>query len=495
MHYWKHHANWTIILVALTIFAGQGQADDEADVKLHKLRAGKDLTFTVDIAKRAGLATRETSGHSCHKVSGWTGVPYGKNGKYTLHPKLERAVTDLRLPMTRFYALGDETFDLNGAIDRAAEFCKRTGIPQETTVLEFENQGARTKLSPKVWADGVKHSKARGYKFRYWEITNEPWTKNKPPEYLAHFMKVSSAIRKADPDSQIGISIWRSVPYWGNAMLLEKAAGHYDFVSPHYYDFTNAYKSSFEDVVLTGNFMVLDQIRRNTALIRKHNPKRNVYQYDTEWGLHGKGPGGKSPGEAYRNMNIYGVVYRGVRMIYYVRDGMLRGASGWEMFIPLDKPFGLLSHQAPEKRSMLYWLYYYFNRHVGQWVLTMDGTAPYHQGDVGEPYKKKHAKKFRGPLTPAVLTTDKDGTTLYLIVANGSWDRTTPLRMTTKNFTPAQAVGVLLSHNDRDAHPFLKNKKDFVSNLPVKLTGKTVTTAIPPHSVVFIKITGQPASR
>ena len=34
----------------------------------------------------------------------------------------------------------------------------------------------------------------------------------------------------------------------------------------------------------------------------------------------------------------------------------------------------------PRTCAMNYWLYYYFNRHMGRWVLAIDGTAPYHEG-------------------------------------------------------------------------------------------------------------------
>ena len=51
------------------------------------------------------------------------------------------------------------------------------GIPQENVVLEFEPQGASTILPPARWAEGVKHSLSKGYKFRYWEIGNETYSR------------------------------------------------------------------------------------------------------------------------------------------------------------------------------------------------------------------------------------------------------------------------------------------------------------------------------
>jgi hypothetical protein len=39
-------------------------------------------------------------------------------GEYTLAPELETAIRDLRLPMTRFYGVGDEPFGVEAAIVR-----------------------------------------------------------------------------------------------------------------------------------------------------------------------------------------------------------------------------------------------------------------------------------------------------------------------------------------------------------------------------------------
>ncbi len=118
---------------------------------------------------------------------------------------------------------------------------------------------------------------------------------------------------------------------------------------------------------------------RLNALIQAYNPGQDVYQYDTEWGMHSGGPNGERADYVDRNANIFGTLHRAVRLIYYTREDILRGASSWEMFCRTNSQgFGILSPDAPDKRFMIYWLYYYFNRHVGEWVLDMNGTAPYY---------------------------------------------------------------------------------------------------------------------
>ncbi len=97
------------------------------------------------------------------------------------------------------------------------------------------------------------------------------------------------------------------------------------------------------------------------------------------------GPDGEAADYVDRNGNIFGVLHRAVRLIYYAREGMLRGASSWQMLNRVGaQGFGILFQQEPDKRAMLYWLYYYFNRHVGAQALDPQGTAPYYTPAEGD---------------------------------------------------------------------------------------------------------------
>ena len=129
----------------------------------HRLRPGDQLEFTVDATKRLRRANQEVGGMSFHRVCGWTGQPYNKKGDYTLTPELETAIREMRLPMTRFYALGDEPFSVESAMDKVAELLRRVGVAEDRCVLEFERQGAETKLPPETWARGVAYSVRHGY--------------------------------------------------------------------------------------------------------------------------------------------------------------------------------------------------------------------------------------------------------------------------------------------------------------------------------------------
>ena len=216
-------------------------------------------------------------------------------------------------------------------------------MAEDHCVLEFERQGAETKLPPEAWARGVAYSLRHGYKFHRWEIANEPYSSMwgngqafpTPETFIAHFKAVSRAIRAVDPHAQIGVDIHRDDVKWGN-YLLKQLAGDYDFVAPHYYCGANVRELPFEEIALTENYRMLDRALRTQALIRAYNHGRDVYQYDTEWGMICNAPGGKEADYEGRNANIIGTLHRAVRLIYYAREDILRGASGWQMLNRLN---------------------------------------------------------------------------------------------------------------------------------------------------------------
>lgn len=453
----------------------------------HRLKPGDSLRVVVDAGKRLHKAPREVGGVSFHRVAGWAGLPFDRQGRYVLPAELEETIRQMRLPMTRFYALGDEPFGLEAAIDKAAEFCRRIGVPQSTVPLEFEIQGATRKLSAEGWARGVRHSLARGYEFRHWEITNEPYVGHAgrafptAESYLEHFLAVSRAIREAHPQGRIGLSIYHRSPAWGN-YLLKRAAGRYDFVVPHYYSFTNVQRASFEDVVLGGNYRILDEILETAALIAHYNPDGDVTQYDTEWGMHSPGPAGERADLVRRNGNICGMMHRAVRLIHYLREGMLRGASSWEMFTYRRAPgFGFLVKDAPDRRSMTYWLYHQFNRHAGDWVLPIEGTSPYYRGLAD-------GRPASGPMTPVVATLSDDGKRMFLILANGSWETPAPCQIQLQRFGVSGVEAVLLSSDDPDADPQLSSCEEIFRELPISREGERLRATLPPHSVAFITL-------
>jgi len=465
----------------------------------HRLEPGDRLEFSVNAECRVRRATRYAGGVSFWRVfSQWadsTGAPYDSDsGKYTLAP-LEAAIRDLKLPATRFYAVGDKPFGVEKGVDMAAEALRRVRLPEESCVLELEPQEADEAFSPETWAKGVKSSLEKGYKFHRWEITNEPysvlWAGDgsakafpNPDKYIEHFKAVSSAIRAVDPQAKIGLNVYGigNEQGWNN-YLLKKLAGTYDFVSPHYYYWANLKTKPFEEIVLTGNYQTLDRILREQALIRAYNPGREVWQYDTEWGVLGH-QDGEEEGFEVRTANIIGTMHMAVRLIHYAREETVQGASAWCMVSWIKKlANSFLTLGAPDKRCMMYWLFYYFNRHLGEWTLDIEGVAPYYK-----PLEKADRAKFSGPQTPVLATLSEDGNALHLVVANGSWTKPAPCLVHLKNFKAGSSSGVLLTNDDLGGSPLLDRKEDAVKSLPLSLANGDLSCLLPAHSVAFITL-------
>jgi hypothetical protein len=459
----------------------------------HRLRPGSSLQVVIDTTRSWGPTTREVTGISFHRVAGWTGQPFDREGRYRLTPGQEEAIRQLKLPMSRFYAVGDEPFPVQEALDRIAWLCDRVSIPQEWMVIELEEQSAARKIPPEVWALAVQHAKKKGYRFRFWEVSNEPysslWGKggafSSAEDYMEHFKAVAKAIRSVDSSAQVGVAIHPRNVRWGN-LVLKQTAGEYDFVVGHYYSFPRIFQKPFEEVVITENMRTLDLILKIQALIREYNGSRPIYQLDTEWGLHAGGPAGERADYVDRNANIWGVLHRAVRMIYYAREGLLRGASGWQMLSrTAGQGFAILFSDAPESRSMLYWLYYYFNRHLGPELVAFEGEAPFYTA----PSDPEGA--MAAPLTPLVITRDSDGRQLWIILANGSWNTAVPIHLRFRGFRPVKYFGTLLTDDDLDGKPLVPAGKTFARPFRATLAEGALRGELPAHSVVFLTLEGQ----
>ncbi|NUQ00402.1 MAG: hypothetical protein HUU35_11175 [Armatimonadetes bacterium] len=462
-----------------------------------RLTPGEELQVTVRADQRLRPANKLVGGVSMLSLGRWTGFPYSKTGAYTMTPAHEEALRELRLPLTRFYGVVEqEAFTRpEEAMDKIAFFLDRVGIPQQTTMIELEDYFANSVLTPEQWAATVRHCLQRGYRFRYWEVGNEVYLGNAygitrtgrafptPDDYVTHLRAVSAAIRAVQPEALIGLSITAEHARWGN-YVLAAARGSYDFVCPHWYGGGNL--DNFEEITLGENTAKLNAARRLNALLKTYNPDRDVFQYDSEWGLHAMPADGRAADYEVRNANIVGTIYRAVRLLYYAREEVVRGASSWKSFSGLREPgFGVLFHEAPMRRSMLHWLYYYFNRQLLDQVVDFTGTAPFY---TPTRHRTGHESMPAVPATPLLATVSDDGRQLALMAVNASWTKATPATVALSGFTPREVSGVVLSHDDRQAHPLLERSEEFVTPLAVTCEGSTLRFTLPPHAVVFLEV-------
>lgn len=457
-----------------------------------RLEPGSALDIEIDAATKLRSTNRLANGLAIAGLARWGG-PLAATGDFVLTEAAATAVHDLQIPFSRFYGLNDdEPFGtVEAAVDKAAELLGRLGIPRNTTALELEGVLANSRLSPAEWQRAVTHARDKELGFRHWEIGNEVYVSIwgaggkafvSPTDYADHVIAVSRVIKDVQPDARVGISIKPDHIGWGSR-LLAQTAGHYDFVCPHFYDFSKARKISFEDVVIAGNHARLDEALRLNALLKAYNPDRLVSIYDTEWGLHSEAADGGKAWAEPRNANILGTLYRAVRMLYYAREDVVEGAAGWNLFSMSHNPgFLLIASDRPEQRSMLFWLYHHFSRHLGDDVVAITGKAPFHP-DPRDPTSSGH------PLTPVMATCSADSSRLFVMIVNGAWERDVPARIGLTGFTPRACAAVLLRHDDLDAHPLLENDSEFVEELPVRLTGDALSFTLPSHSIAFLTLT------
>jgi len=446
------------------------------------LKKGDNVNINIDASKITGDTCQKAGGISVSNLGRWAGTPYSKTGEYNFNPVLEKGVRELKLPFTRYYAMIEkEVFStIENSIDAAASFQDKTGIPKETTIICLEPWHARTDFSPETWAKAVRHSLKKGYRFRYWEVGNEvyfPETMYKnPQQYIKHVKEVSKAIREVQPDAQIGMSINSSDIQWAN-LVMKEAAGYYDFVCPHLYGgFGKNDPSKFEQTVIENNHRKLDEAREINYLLKAYNPDRKTYIYDTEWGMHSSADDGGRADCQPRNGNIFGTIYRAIRLLYYARENLVYGASAWNLH-GKEPGFSMLNVAKPNSTTMLYWLYYYFNRNVGEKAIGMTGTTPYYEN-----------KDTSLPLVPAMATISKDGNTLYLMLVNGSWKNSYPASINIKGFASQKHNAVLLTHDDINADPEIKEKSEFVKDLAISRDGDKLAFEIPAHSIAFITL-------
>ncbi|MCK6490298.1 MAG: hypothetical protein L6R48_18640, partial [Planctomycetes bacterium] len=475
-----------------------------------RLTPGPALALTVDVGTTLRATPRAVAGIAFHRVVGYGlgafPAPYSTAFPFplTVTPEQQRRIRALRVPMTRFYGVGDEPFPVEEAIDRIAALLDRVGIPQQGCVLELEEQGANEALRPAAWARAVRHVQGRGYGFHRWEIGNEVYTGGlwkvggrafpTPEHYIAHAKAVAAAVRAEQPQALIGVSFFDASTRWGN-QVLKGLAGHYDFAVAHWYQFP-CHERDFEATVIDENHWTLDRMQVVNALLERYNPGRAVRQYDTEWGLHARGGkdyrgGGIPPGAevgAYRpNANVIGVVQRAVRLIYLLREGMLDGAGLWCMFGRTEQPALTVLPQGADaggRTTMVYCLYRQLAEAMEDRVVAIGGEAPFRS--MGKALRGRTGVQV--PLTPAVAMADAAGTRVSLMIANGSWTASYPARVALRGFAPATAEAVVLSHGDPDADPIIAGPGEVVAPLPVAVEGGELRFTLPPHAVAFIRL-------
>ncbi|MCJ7750899.1 MAG: hypothetical protein MUQ65_07360 [Armatimonadetes bacterium] len=476
------------------------------------LEKGDAFQFAVDAGKVSRPVNRHIMGISFSNMSGWVPIYDRRTGDWVLKEHAVEAIQDLRVPFSRIYWLdpgqsGRRAWDLEGAIDRVAELCRRSGIRQEDFVVELEQQAQSRSTSPERWAEAVRYSQSKGYRFRLWEVCNEPygvggprddpWT---PEQYVAHVKEVYRAVKAVDPDAQVGmaadLSPWNhfQATQTDNPML-GQLAGYYDFACPHFYcHMEDVDLVPFEHITFEADQWVIDAyVRQMRVLLDRYNPGKKIPILDTEWGMHGYNSADGSAVDANRNCNIAGAVHRAIRMIYYFNEDLLQGASQWTMLEPATaRGWGIVASD-DERLFVLYYLNYSFGRYVGDQLLSVSGTCPYYEKSGVEFGYRSEPRDISMPKVPVLATKSADGKKLYLIAVNGTADQSLPCHVDLVSFRAGSAEGKQLSQSSIDASALVDKETDVMSALPMKVLadGQSIEFESAPHSISFIALTAR----
>ena len=189
--------------------------------------------------------------------------------------------------------------------------------------------------------------------------------------------------------------------------------------------------------------------------------------------------------------NMVGVLHHAIRLIYYTRESLMKGASAWQMLstsAEKEMSYAILNMQDDSLTSMRYWLYYYFNRHMGDLVLDIQGTAPQHKMNTGK------GETISVVTTPPVVTMNSNKTELYLMVANGDWGKDYPCTLTVTGMKITNLNAVVLSSGDTNASPWLHERSEFVHSQTVTISTNSrqsqLSFILSAHSVVFATCKG-----
>jgi hypothetical protein len=506
-----HQIVWYLLssLAVLLLCTGASGAEQVRQ----RLQKGDAFHVVVDAGRVVRPANHRVLGVSFFQQWDYLPIYDPDSGEWILSENSTEAIRSLRLPFSRLYWMdrsprGRPSWDLKGSIDRAAEMCRRFGIPQENFVLEPELQRHSESMSPEAWAEAVRYSVSKGYKFRCWEICNEPYGFGGPhddpwpaEDYIAHVKEVYPVVKAAQPEAKVGISAGLTAfNVFGSTQtydpMIDKLAGYYDFIAPHFYcHLKDLDLIPFERITFEGNAWELNwYITRTRALLAKCNPGRHIEILDTEWGMHGYNHGDDvRADDSNRNSNIAGTLHRAIRMIYYLNEGLVDGAGQWCILSPVDRPgFSIVSYNDP-RQFLLYYLNYYLGRHVGDEVLDISGTCPYYEksGVATDYHWITETYDVSLPKAPVLATKSRDGKRLYLIVANGTAAESLPCHIDLTGCRAQRVEAKRLTQSSIDAPALVEKESDVIGPLPVTIGrgGKTLEFECAPHSVSFVTVT------
>ncbi len=465
----------------------------------HMLAESSDgrLVFTVDPSVLVRMANSKVGGISLSGLAE-VDIPYTKSTHdYNMPPALEDRGLDLRIPFMRCnkitatlgHAPGGHQMREEG-IDMMHDLSSRWDIPEEDMMIELE-----VKPGSEI-GRLIKYSMDKGYGFRYWQIVNEPFNFGgyTPDTYVAQFEEVCHYLKDDYSDALLGVCIKIKASDYNaqwRGYILDQLKGKYDFIIPNAYNpGKDTWPETYEDRVLANNWGMVNLCKQVKAMADDFNPDQEIYLRDAEWGVNS----GKNRDTNPFNGAYPSAMHRLVRIMHYAQGEYMKSASAWTLFAYQDERigFGMIPKQSPEKSTLTYWMFYYFNRFCGTRIPKFTGSCPYYTGfyDGNEDlFGQTRMNSLSGPATPVLITLNEEQSMLLIILVNGLRDTEVPCQFEVENAIIHSHSVVMLRHDNPYAEALLANEAKLINpSVEIQQAGDHYTLTVPGHSAIFMEL-------
>jgi hypothetical protein len=463
---------------------------------------GSSLSATVDAVTRLRPVNRANHGICIHSLTLHGPYPFDTNGNYTIPASVETAARDLLIPFVRIYAGYEDKLRLGSwslYADRLAFLLDRIGVSPENCIVCISYRDSSSEVPPSEYAAGVAALRAIGV--RRYELENEPYNRQwrtSPPwsrfsydsdgeaQYEQYLLAVWSALQDNWRDGDIllvnkhpGYSA--SYQYWHRSLLL-RTMHYWQQVAQHRYMpgtvSRNAYNISFERWVIAVTKQYTAHLLQDLDLGSK---------CVTEWWSSSVNSDPGHPAFPNRDGNIYGLIMGAYRLMYVHEMAGIRSCTKWHLFdgnyanVEETKRYLVLKPYMPGKRGYSYWLFYYLNRYIGDWLHPVSGTAPIVtlQDSLNQ---NQTALK-----TPVMVTSTSNR--IYIWLLNCDWSNTVNASITISGRTVSSASGVMFKRDDPDEQGWTdETPTGLVSNISASVSNNTVSLTLQPHSLTLLEV-------
>ena len=365
-----------------------------------------------------------------------------------------------------------------------------SGTPQE--MMEWIEYMTSDAVSPMANLRR-QNGRDKAWRLAYFGIGNEPWGcgGNMRPEYYAdEFRKYNTFIKNYDrtkPIYRIAAGANSSDTNWTD-VLMNMVGRRMNGVSVHYYTLptgnwskkgsATAFGESEWFATLSRTLVMDERLGKHSAVMDKTDPQKRIGLVVDEWGTWYDVEPNTEPGFLYQQSTLRDAVVAALNFHIFHRHADRVVMANIAQTINVLQAM-ILTDKEKMLRTPTYWVFEMFKVHQGGTFLPVELTSPdYAFGDQ------------RIAAISASATRSTDGRAVHLSLVNTNPSLGVTLKVALAGFTPATAVGRLLTAPTMQAHNTFA-APDAVK--PVAFTGVMLTAGslevrLPAKSVAVIEL-------